>query len=487
MDRQITTYYYHVYRDIVTQIYLGTYKRGEALPSMRELCSIYQVGRNTVRTALMLLEEHGYIEIEPRKQAVVTFSLDNPKYREYYLTELASQKKAVGEVYDFMELFMPELFAFILERLPRSIRMELACTAGFYGENLQDTSVRSEQGLGRHVMQLYRLILVMGNNHLVEQLFQSLYYSIQLPVQDKEFNMVTYRAVCVMIKTTLKKCQRYIEAGEYGKLKKQVAVLCQTQKKRTCSYLNKICKGFKAEDKPYCWSVRGAQETEYIQMASNIMVKIAEGTYGNGMLIPSYAQLAEEGGVSEQVSRSAIELLNRLKVVVTINGVGTKVEGVTKEGAELLLNDIDLHPLVISLLEAQQILVMICEGVLKSAADHMTTEQFLEAEEAVCGRDYREVFRVFMRYVKVPVAREVYRGLAREMAWGTLLDAAISRDGDYSVVIPQNRPDMKTADKVIWLTRQTRKCCMDYFNEVRKLAELYRIKVKLLPVDLKEL
>lgn len=482
MDRQMTTYYYHVYRDIVTQIYLGTYKKGQALPSMRELCSIYQVGRNTVRSALALLEERGYIEMEPKKLAVVTFDMDNPKYRDYYLTELAGQKQAVGGVFDFMELFMPELFVFILERLPRGIRMELARTAGFYGDNMQEAPTKSEQELARYVMQLYRLILVMANNQLMEHMFESLYYFIQLPVFEKEFSMVTYKAVCVYMKTTFKKCQRSIEAEDYGKLKKLIAALCQTQKKRTCAYLNKICKGIEAEEKPYYWSGRGAQDTEYIQMASNIMIQITDGTYAQGDIIPSYAQLAEDAGVSEQTSRNAIDLLNRLKVVSTINGLGTKAECFQADGMEAFLADPELHPLLISFLEALQILGILCEGLLNCAVGSMTKAQYVQAEEKARGRDFREVFQIFMPYVKQPAAREIYHRLMREMVWGNLLDCGIIKEELMSEsswhLSSQEEP--RQASELIG---QMKRCCLSYFDTTCRIAKKHQIKVRLLPGD----
>ncbi len=48
---------------IKSQIYDGTYKKGDKLPSELELCKELQVGRSAVREAYRVLQASGYIEI----------------------------------------------------------------------------------------------------------------------------------------------------------------------------------------------------------------------------------------------------------------------------------------------------------------------------------------------------------------------------------------------------------------------------------------
>lgn len=54
--------YLKVYNDIVSQIESGVYEPNSMLPSEKNLINHYQVSRDTVRKALNMLEQNGYIQ-----------------------------------------------------------------------------------------------------------------------------------------------------------------------------------------------------------------------------------------------------------------------------------------------------------------------------------------------------------------------------------------------------------------------------------------
>jgi len=55
-------FYEHILNDMIQKIESGEYQYKQLLPSERDIAEQYQVNRTTVRKALMLLEEKGYIE-----------------------------------------------------------------------------------------------------------------------------------------------------------------------------------------------------------------------------------------------------------------------------------------------------------------------------------------------------------------------------------------------------------------------------------------
>lgn len=69
--------YLQVYEDIKQKIQNGQYKEGEKLPSERNLYSEYDVSRITIREALKLLEEEGYIKREHGRGSYVLGSQYN--------------------------------------------------------------------------------------------------------------------------------------------------------------------------------------------------------------------------------------------------------------------------------------------------------------------------------------------------------------------------------------------------------------------------
>ena len=62
MDKKLK--YYDLMEDLRKQIVSGKIKPGEKLPSENELSGTYQVSRQTVRKALQILQNEGYIYAE---------------------------------------------------------------------------------------------------------------------------------------------------------------------------------------------------------------------------------------------------------------------------------------------------------------------------------------------------------------------------------------------------------------------------------------
>lgn len=469
MERQTDTYYYSVYREIVVQIYTGTYQKGDVLPSLKELCQVYGVGRNTVRSALHLLQEHGYIKMEPRKQAIISFDIDNPQYQKFYLAEVVGRKKAVLQVYDFMELIMPEIFIYILKMLPRSLRTEIAGLVGFFAENL---SIETEAKLQASVMQLYRLIIALPNNHLLEQLFAALISYVQFPISSSEWDKLKFQAIAPFFKVTFKRFQKLIIAREYEKLGKQIGLFCQTMKKRSNRYLERVGKKIKSEDVNHAfgftWSVTG--KSDYVQLASILIFKIGRGEYKNGDILPSYALLAKENGVSEITSRNAIEILGRLKLVSTINGVGTKVIGFDLTSRELFFKDMELRKIVVSYFEAMQVLMIISRSVLHRAEEVMTEKEKADLKGQFLNQGLISCFEGMLSYAGLPAAMPVFECLKNELAWGYLLNFDIEKEESAKKQLVKQESSIAE-----WIYAG----CQKHYQNARKIARKNAIEIPL--------
>ena len=68
--------YHNIYSDIVSQIERGIYQPNELLPSEKNLIDQYEVSRDTIRKALGMLEQNGYIQ---KSKGKGSFVLDTPK------------------------------------------------------------------------------------------------------------------------------------------------------------------------------------------------------------------------------------------------------------------------------------------------------------------------------------------------------------------------------------------------------------------------
>ena len=61
----MTTLYDKVREDLLEKIRTGAYPEGETIPSEPELAQIYGVSRATIRQALQILSDDGYVEAAP--------------------------------------------------------------------------------------------------------------------------------------------------------------------------------------------------------------------------------------------------------------------------------------------------------------------------------------------------------------------------------------------------------------------------------------
>lgn len=68
----MTTLYSSIRDDLLAKIKNGTYKEGDVIPSEIELAKSYGVSRPTVRQALQILANDGYVEKRRRRGTIVT-------------------------------------------------------------------------------------------------------------------------------------------------------------------------------------------------------------------------------------------------------------------------------------------------------------------------------------------------------------------------------------------------------------------------------
>ena len=85
------TLYDKIREDLLSKIKDGTYPEGETIPSELELTQIYGVSRPTVRQAVQLLADEGYLEKRRRRGTVVT----RPKVNQSFTMSISSFEDAM--------------------------------------------------------------------------------------------------------------------------------------------------------------------------------------------------------------------------------------------------------------------------------------------------------------------------------------------------------------------------------------------------------
>lgn len=106
------TKYQKVADDLLRQILDGSYAIGQVIPTEHQLCGIYQVSRHTVRQALRLLIQQGYLRAE---KGSGTFVLD---YRDTQIERVTSTK-TIGVITTYLSDY---IFPNIIEGIEEVLR-----------------------------------------------------------------------------------------------------------------------------------------------------------------------------------------------------------------------------------------------------------------------------------------------------------------------------------------------------------------------------
>lgn len=104
---QEATLYRQISRQLLQDIYKGTYPYGTKLPSLQALCEQFGVGRNTIRAALALLEKDGALQREKGSCARVSLDIHHLEKNRYFLYRMACSRDGVAHVYDALGMLMP--------------------------------------------------------------------------------------------------------------------------------------------------------------------------------------------------------------------------------------------------------------------------------------------------------------------------------------------------------------------------------------------
>lgn len=108
---QKRTLFDYLYQNLREQILTGILPYGAHLPSITQLCDIYNVGVRTSKDVVKALKKEGLIHTEQRRPSIVIYrhpqtGTDNPVYA------VLGQRSSILTVYQTMSILMPPLFSF---------------------------------------------------------------------------------------------------------------------------------------------------------------------------------------------------------------------------------------------------------------------------------------------------------------------------------------------------------------------------------------
>lgn len=303
-----------IYQYFQSQIRFGYLKKGDTLPSIELLHEVHHAAVRTVRNAYLLLQEEGYICVSPGRNTEVIYDASPEQClrdsQDYYL----SRKEAFDVLNQTLKILLIPLLREGAQRLQKhDMRLikENAATLqngdfyiSFFCGRQMLLSLKNRLALDLYydISSFYQFphflawkVPIEGSSARFQQLSSEAIAACENNDSNRLFHV--YLSIQDFLNETI---QAYLsEAGQVRPVKEQV---------------------------PFEWRVyRERPQICYSLAAQLIGMILINQVYAPGDFLPSYHEMAKHFSVSLSTIRRMAELLEKLGIVTSIQGVGTQV------------------------------------------------------------------------------------------------------------------------------------------------------------------
>ncbi|MFR7591670.1 MAG: GntR family transcriptional regulator [Longibaculum sp.] len=462
--------YMYVYRMIRADIYNGKYVHGSKLPSLIELCEEYDVGRNTVRSALIKLQEKGYVIMQKGTQATVVFDTHDFQDHQEYVQELVNSYQMTKDIFNTFELVFPEIAYICLARLTSSEFQELSQRI----KNLSLETINNARELIQEIYSIYLFAFSALKNPLLNDLFMAMMNSIYYPITDDEHVESELRKNIKMIRTSLGMLLKFAKIHNKFMVKSIIGTMCKTEAKLVDMYMRDNCGNLEAKTQnQFIWVGNRNQDFLYAYVVSSILRDVNNRVYNRGAIIPSISKLSEKYGVSEKTTRKALDVLRDYRVIETINGIGSRIVLNEHEDKEKLLAVPELKEKIKEYFYSLELISILGQIFIKKTLNEMSEDDFLEIQSSILND---QVFNLEYLYDYIfektnPCLKSIYYELKKSLSYHVVIYSLLDTSQyDFeslkSQYIHAFRKD--NADEIYKLTEQLAKLSLTFLNDLIK-------------------
>lgn len=351
-----------IYRSLAGQIQLGFYDDGERFPSAMEVARRYGVSYCPAQRALKLLEDNHLITLCRGKETLVV-----AKPFENYLESITFRERAntLLDLTKSLELISPAITLYGMKQMDKNAVLSLL-------------NRRKTFSSGKLIYRFFNeTLMALGSRTVL-----SLYYDIGAMVESAYLDIISSRcgkegaeSFFQNIVSTLLQCLNECMDDSVLEANTHLYSLGQDFFIKVREYLEEeslISNPNPAES--FIWEPHKGRIRYCDDIAIDMVCKINQGVYPVGTLLPTNDILANIYHVSSITIRRTVGLLNKLGVVRTFNGVGTRVVSPGNSDIPLKLKELMLDNNLTTFLEALQLLLITCEPVLLYTYSYFTPE-----------------------------------------------------------------------------------------------------------------
>lgn len=418
--------YERTYQLLKNKIESGILPVGTRLPGRSVLCREYRTSERTIRRVLDLLEQDGFLKIEPRKRPVVASAFPTPEGRALQHT----RKADAAQVNDLMET--AELLCF-----PIYLRGLRLCT----GEDwrtpekilAQMNPVRSAE-FWQLSNRLGRFFIARNENELLLRAVDCLGFRGKEPPHGSLEDRAEYRAHLETLIQTVKRGGAP-DRADLDAIFSQYRVIAEQAEEMPFLRAGSPCPMLaRAEGVGLRLSL--AQE-RYSSMCLDLLGLIAMGRYQPGDRLPTHDQLQKYYSVSRDTSVKAVRMLQEWGVVTA-----APRRGMTVEMDLEALKRIQIAPEAIArhvrrYLDSLDLLALTVEPVAVHAAAAVKRGEALRLRSAILRQEEqpyehqlipRTLLEFITAHIQYHALGSVYGVLARNLSIGRSIPKLVSRD-----------------------------------------------------------
>lgn len=468
-----STLFQYLYTTLTAEIHTEKLRYGERLPSIRELCRIYNVGIRTVNDVLKALNDNGYIKTEIRKNATVIYRNDELT-DSLRAKQLLARKEAVVDLLKTMGCFFPHIIASGAMMCDTSHLEEMIRSA----RGLTDKPIKEKWRVSTHIIQQ---IISFHGNRLLTELFINMNIYGQVPVLEgfkNPFLDMTWdreRNISYLFDA--------IKAKDYEGLYTRIEELYVNGARKVEKYLEELAEIYpqfsNLEKSAYQWDARNGRVFLYMEISRQLASKIGKNIYPVNGSLPTIMELADEYAVSPSTVRKALGVLNTLGIVRTVKKAGSIVTLNAAASFDIQIKDAVMKRDAVTFLSALHMCAMTCRTIALLGFDRLEPETIHRLVIEGADEDNRSVaFILIKALVKAQPyngIREIYAQMELLLSWGYYFSFAQRNKEQYQFVHEKS----KTALQFLLIKEKTafadiiQEIYMDIFTLIRNTLVSY--------------
>ncbi|WP_330548557.1 GntR family transcriptional regulator [Bacilliculturomica massiliensis] len=412
--------YERVFQILKNKIECGLLPEGSSLPSRIKLCQEFGTSEKTIRHALKLLEEAGFIETRQGKRPVVS-----PGRNAVHRTTVLALEKIDAEITDdVLKTGVLLCYPIIKNGISLCRKKDLLIPKKI----LDNMDISNAGEFWRLSKQFWRFFVARNENDLSLRAVDSLGLKDLKPLKDDVESRGRYFA-------QLQGFMKIIESGgapESAAFDDMSGLYGFTYGNSPAFHVpadSAVILGRKQLEK----LLTGA-EVRYASVYMDLLGLIAVGRYQRGDKLPAHKELQEIYGVCVDTTIKAIQIMQEWGVVKTVRGNGIFVEVDLKElkkieiPAHLIANQVRRY------LDSLELLALTIEGTAACAAPHIGQEEIravknkidrLWNEEYLYGRTPALLLDVIIEHMGMDALHAIYTLLKRNLRIGRSIPALL--------------------------------------------------------------